>query len=144
MKKCPCGSGLDYSTCCQPLITGATKPVGLEQLARARHTAHFVGNILFLKTSHTPGDRQSIDWHDYLIETTSLEWLLYDLVSVHAGGKSGSVVAMITVRKQSFVYRYRETSTYLMVDGEWYFNESDIDDMKKICPCDKSHCLGCY
>ena len=38
---CSCGSGLDFSACCEPIITGKRKAATAEQLMRARFDERF-------------------------------------------------------------------------------------------------------
>ena len=40
MKNCACLSGLPYSECCEPYITGAKNPPTAEALMRSRYTAY--------------------------------------------------------------------------------------------------------
>ncbi len=144
MEKCPCHSGMPLQNCCQPIISGTNKQATPDQLARARYTAHVTNNFFFLQASHTAKERESIDWEDYQTEAKTLEWLCFDLIKSHSNANTASATAVVTVKQQSFVYRYQETSCYVREESGWYFSDSYIEDMKKICPCDKSHCLGCY
>ncbi len=144
MEKCPCHSGMPLQDCCQPIINGTKKQVTPDQLARARYTAHVKNNFFFLQSSHTAKEREDIDWEDYQAEATALEWLAFDLIESHSDDNIATTIATLTVRQQSFVYRYQETSCYIREESGWYFSDSHIEDMTKICPCDKSHCLGCY
>jgi len=61
---CPCGSGLDFSVCCEPIITGQRKAATAEQLMRARFTAHVANANEFLHYSYLPSSK-----HPYIEET---------------------------------------------------------------------------
>ena len=61
MNSCYCGSGIVYSDCCEPIITGVRAAETAEQLMRARYAA-FVGvqmDFIF-ETTH-PDQRQGYD-----------------------------------------------------------------------------------
>ncbi|MET0261487.1 MAG: YchJ family protein [Rariglobus sp.] len=68
---CPCGSGLDYALCCEPIITGKRPAATAEQLMRARFTAHVGNENKFLHFSYLPSSRLP-----YVEEadTTPLAW----------------------------------------------------------------------
>lgn len=55
---CSCGSGLDFSACCEPVITGKRKAATAEELMRARFTAHVANENKFLHYSYLPSSRQ--------------------------------------------------------------------------------------
>ncbi len=46
---CPCSSGLDFASCCEPYLTGAKLPPAPEALMRSRYSAFATGNITYLE-----------------------------------------------------------------------------------------------
>ena len=48
MDSCPCGSGNDYKSCCEPIIQGKKAAETAEQLMRARYTAHVKVDVDFI------------------------------------------------------------------------------------------------
>ncbi|BBD09151.1 SEC-C motif domain-containing protein [Desulfovibrio ferrophilus] len=52
-KDCPCGSGKEYTACCEPIINGTPAPTA-EALMRSRYSAYVVGNIDYIQTSLAP------------------------------------------------------------------------------------------
>ncbi len=55
---CSCGSGLDFSACCEPIITGKRPAATAEQLMRARFTGHVANANEFLHNTYLPSSRQ--------------------------------------------------------------------------------------
>ena len=54
---CPCGSGKNYSDCCEPIIKGTTKAPTAEALMRARYTSYVKHEIDFIINSCEKGDK---------------------------------------------------------------------------------------
>jgi len=81
MTDCPCGSGISFSGCCQPIINGDAKAERAEALIRARYTAHAVGAVDFIMATHHPSTRTDID------ETATARWA--NSKSITDNGTSG-------------------------------------------------------
>ncbi|MDR1126989.1 MAG: SEC-C domain-containing protein, partial [Treponema sp.] len=45
---CPCGSGKQYTDCCEPFILGVQKPLTAEALMRSRYTAYTVHAVDYI------------------------------------------------------------------------------------------------
>ena len=61
MKKCPCGSGKNYSDCCQPLIKGKTKAPTAEALMRSRYSAYVEHAIDYIIETCLKNEKDGID-----------------------------------------------------------------------------------
>jgi SEC-C motif-containing protein len=53
-RACPCGSGIAFGACCEPVHSGKRLAATAEELMRARFTAHVVGDFGFLHRTHKP------------------------------------------------------------------------------------------
>ena len=59
---CPCGSGREYSACCEPIIKGTSLAATAEELMRARYSAYEKHEIDFIvDTCEAVGDKTDID-----------------------------------------------------------------------------------
>ena len=58
---CPCQSGLNYDTCCEPLIKGTRPAPGPEALMRARYSAFAMVEMPYLLNTLHPGQRNDLD-----------------------------------------------------------------------------------
>ena len=51
--KCPCDSGLTYSACCEPIISGRKDAINAQELMQSRYTAFNLANVDYLMRSHS-------------------------------------------------------------------------------------------
>lgn len=142
--KCPCGSGLLFCNCCQPILSGRSEARSAEKLARARHTAHATDNAQFLMSIQEPATRDTVDWDKYQADLDTMKWLRFDILNCAIKEDMATITSSVTCKKQGSVYRYQEEGRYTREKGQWYFSEGEITELKKICPCDKCHCFGCF
>lgn len=54
---CPCGNGLPFAECCQPIILGTEKAQTAEQLMRSRYSAYVNKDVDYLVKSTHPSER---------------------------------------------------------------------------------------
>ena len=59
--KCPCTSGSDYASCCEPIITQQQQAKTAEQLMRSRYSAYALGKVDWIVDSQSPDGRQFVD-----------------------------------------------------------------------------------
>lgn len=121
--RCPCGSGLSYGECCEPVHLGEAPAPTAERLMRSRFSAFAVGDAAYLLRSWHPDARP-----------TSLEidadtrWLWLEIVRTERGSESDSDGVV------EFRAKYRvdapegrssgvqhEVSTFTRVDGAWVY-----------------------
>jgi len=123
-EKCPCGSGLAYTECCEPLIRGERPAPTAEQLMRSRYTAYVNKEIPYLQTSLHPDHRK-----DYNEKTTrewaeSADWLGLDIVRTEAGGaddKEGTVEFIASFSHEGKKTEHHEVASFQKMDGNWFF-----------------------
>ncbi len=71
---CPCSSGLDFASCCEPYLTGAKLPPAPEALMRSRYSAFATGNITYLEETLLPGTREDFDARGAADWAAASEW----------------------------------------------------------------------
>jgi len=118
---CVCGSGLSYSTCCQPLHAGAPA-ANAEALMRSRYSAYALGLRDYLLASWHPSTRPT-----ELELDTATRWLGLSVKQHAATGDDRAEV--------EFVARYRvgggsatrlhERSRFVREGGHWYYLDGD-------------------
>ena len=94
MNSCPCGSGNDYTACCEPIISGKKKAETAEQTMRARYSAHVKVEIDFIYNSTHPKHREGYDHKGTRKWAEESEWYGLEIVSTSQGGpeeKQGEV-----------------------------------------------------
>lgn len=135
MSDCPCGSGTPLSECCQPIINGDVKAERAESLIRARYTAHTLGSINFIMTTHHPSTRTDIDETATARWASESEWLGLEILNVD-GGEAEDNSARI-----EFMARYRDSArrrhthhergVFEKYHGQWYFRDAEVPDVNQ-------------
>ena len=128
MKDCPCGSGLRYEKCCEPLIKGDRKAKTAEQLMRARYTAHVKVELDYLQTSLHPDKRGDYDRDATEQWAKHAEWQGLEVIKTEGGGDGDNVGEVEFIAKfnwQGEDRDHHERAHFSKVDGEWYFVEGD-------------------
>ena len=129
MSQCYCGSGLEFSACCEPVLEGVSPAETAEQLMRARYSAFASQQADFLHTSLHPEHR-----HDHDVAATrrwaeNSQWLGLEIIAVEAGeadDSEGSVEFVATYKEKGLVHPYHELSNFRKVDGIWYYVDGEL------------------
>jgi len=129
MQDCPCGSGLAYSACCEPVIKGKQPAATAEALMRSRYTAYAVKEIKHLGASLRAADREQFDPASAKEWAESAEWTGLDVVSTERGGlgdEDGFVEfkARYTVNGQE--QEHHERARFTREKGHWVFVEGRV------------------
>lgn len=129
MQDCPCGSGLAYSACCEPIIKGRKPAATAEALMRSRFTAYAVKAIDHLGTSLQAADRKQFDGASAKEWAESAEWNGLEVVATERGGvddEDGIVEfkARYTVNDQEL--EHHERARFTREQGHWVFVEGRV------------------
>ncbi len=124
MSDCPCGSGVSYEDCCQPIISGTKDAPTAEALMRSRYTAFAKVEIEHLCESLHPEHRDDFDAKAAEKWARESEWLGLDVIKTVDGGeddKEGVVefTAKYTDRGQQI--DHHEVARFERAEGKWYF-----------------------
>jgi SEC-C motif-containing protein len=150
MNSCPCGSGIAYTDCCEPIIKGEIAAETAEQLMRARYSAYSKVETDFLRNSLHPDHRKDHDddqTREWAAEST---WEGLEIVNTESGGKDdtkGTVefIAHYTVKGKKNIHH--EIASFMKHDGIWYFTDGAAPPVKQFvrtepkvgrndpCPC---------
>lgn len=129
MQDCPCGSGLAYEACCEPIIKKQTKAETAEALMRSRFTAYAVQAIDHLRDSLQASDRQAFDAESAREWAKSAEWNKLEVLATEAGGVDDDhgiveFKAHYTVDEQAL--EHHERAQFTREKGEWVFVEGRV------------------
>lgn len=137
---CPCDSGLEYSACCEPFITGNQPAPTPGQLMRSRYTAYVKRDVDYLIATWHP-DCRAEEWRSSITGSFgNTEWLGLTLVEESAGNSEDEgFVEFIAHFTDNGTRRgaMHERSRFLRLQQRWYY----IDGTKPqpgrnaICPC---------
>ena len=148
METCPCGSGVDYAACCQPIIRGKQPAKTAEQLMRARYSAHAKVEIDFLYDSTHPDHREGYDHKGTRKWAEKSAWHGLEILGTTGGGakdKTGEVEFIARFRDKEGVRRHHEIGHFEKKRGRWLFTEGEMVKPKPLsvskvgrndpCPC---------
>ena len=113
---CPCGSGSEYSKCCEPLHHGESTAHSPEQLMRSRYCA-FVKQLAnyLLKTWHSSMRPMKLDLSD------SPDWLKLQVMSSEQTGDKGKVRFRAFYKEGADVGFMEEHSDFVREQGRWFY-----------------------
>jgi len=126
MNSCPCGSGIDYAACCEPIITGKKPAETAEQLMRARYTAHVKVEIDFLFDSTHPKHREGYDHAGTQVWAENSEWHGLEILETSQGGpkdEQGEVVFVARFRDKEGLRNHHERGQFKRKGRRWLFTE---------------------
>ncbi|MBS0847189.1 YchJ family protein [Citrobacter sp. JGM124] len=139
MQLCPCGSGLEYSSCCQSYLDARQYPEHAEQLMRSRYTAFVLARADYLVASWHPTRRYPELESEISASFGTPDWLGLTVFEKASGSDQNEAYV-------SFVARFKESgkeiaiierSRFLKENDQWYY----VDGVRPAfgrndaCPC---------
>lgn len=124
MDACPCGSGLAFSDCCEPVIKGVKPALTAEQLMRSRYSAYVMEHIEYLRVSLHPDYRDDFDEKNTRQWAQSSQWHGMEIVETKDGGSDdaeGQVEFIVSFTQDGTSMKHHELGNFSKVDGVWYF-----------------------
>lgn len=150
MQLCPCGSGKNFSECCQPIINGTLPAATPEQLMRARYSAYVTAAVDFLYNSTHPDHRADYDHKGTEEWAKNAHWLGLEIRDTQGGGEqdtTGTVEFVAHYVEKGIERHHHEEGSFLRDTGVWTFTEGKMVTNKPIvrtapkvgrndpCPC---------
>jgi len=125
-KGCPCGSEIDLSKCCLPVIQGKRKAETAEELLRARYTAFTQGAVDFILDSHHSKTRHEVKREEIADWSTNSDWLGMKVVQKEAGTATdleGKIVfgAQYRTKGEEKINEHWEQAIFEKENGAWRF-----------------------
>ena len=122
--KCPCSSGKDFASCCEPILTRKQKAKTAEQLMRSRYTAYATGNVDWIVDSQSPDGRAFVDRKATEEWSTRATWHRMEVLETKDGGEGDEegfvdFKAHYTIGDEDIVHH--EIASFRKEDGEWFF-----------------------
>ena len=120
---CPCGSGLPYTDCCGPLLSGAARASGPEALMRSRYTAYTLQDMPYLARTLHPSQRSDYD------EAGAEEWDGLEIIEVNpdpATPNRGTVEFRARYRSADNRLEHHELAEFRKTGDDWYFYDGKL------------------
>lgn len=121
---CPCDSGLDYSSCCEPFINGALQEPTAEALMRSRYTAYTQQNNDYLLQSWHPDTRPT----DNPGDDDNTVWTGLKILRTEAGTENdsqGIVEFIASCEVKGVASQLHEISHFSRADNQWLYIEGE-------------------
>jgi SEC-C motif-containing protein len=129
MSACYCGTGKQFSECCEPFLKGTAKPATAELLMRARYSAFASGNIDFVKTSIHPSKLGEFDEKATREWSIGSKWLGFEIAGILGGGENdteGTVEFIAAYSVKTTAMKHHEKAEFKKENGQWYFYDGTI------------------
>lgn len=137
---CPCGSQIDFTLCCEPVLANHQRAVTAEALMRSRYTGFVkedTSHLLrtwFEKTrpSTLNFDNHPVKWISLTINKTN---------NGQPGDSKGTVDFTSTYIENGQLCSLNEISDFVKIEGLWYYVNGICEVTKKTiernrpCPC---------
>ena len=128
MNDCPCGSGLDYANCCEPIIKGTKQAETAEQLMRSRYSAYSKAEIDHIINSTAIDQRKNIDKKSTKKWAERSIWNGLEIIKKEKGGPDdvkGKVEFIAYYTEKNIRKKYHELSTFRKARGKWFFIDGE-------------------
>lgn len=126
---CPCGTGKNFESCCEPFLNGDKNPETAEQLMRSRYTAYDQKNIKYIQSTLAAESRADFDLEETKKWAAHSKWKGLKVISTKKGGVEdtrGTVEFIATFEKDGEVIDHHEISQFKKdKTGKWYFVDGD-------------------
>jgi SEC-C motif-containing protein len=119
---CPCGTGIEFESCCGPFISGAQLPPTAERLMRSRYTAYVRADLPYIqKTMAT----------EVLKSAQQVKWQGLRILSTDHGTAEddrGVVEFIATYEHDGEAIEHHETSQFRKdKSGQWLFVSGEVE-----------------
>jgi len=134
---CPCGSGLEYSLCCQPYLRADRYAPTPSQLMRSRYTAYVMQEADYLVTSWYPQTRSPTLKSDISGSFATTHWLGLTVYETADGRdeNEGFVAFVARFEEQGVESAIIERSRFLKENGQWYYADGMRPQFGRNDPC---------
>jgi SEC-C motif-containing protein len=150
MKACHCGSGKDYSECCELFIKGKSNPKTAQELMRARYCAFVEQEIDFIMDTVYPDQPNAMTREAVERWAANTEWKGLEIISTENGGVDDSK-GMVEFKAYSTVENttqaHHEKAHFIKKGKKWFFEDGEAVSPEQIkreapktgrndpCPC---------
>src|SRR5262245_35237778 len=123
---CPCGSGILFSECCEPIIKGTRESETAEELMRARYSAFVTHAIDFIVASTHSRTRKEIDLSFIREWSETSTWRGLEILETKEVNDNKAYVSFEAQFTQGGEdHRHRERSLFERENGQWRFVTGD-------------------
>ena len=137
---CPCGSQLEHSVCCQPILADHKLALTAEMLMRSRYTAFVQENTGHLLKTWVEKKRPTLlNFDDHPVIWIGL--IINKTIEGQAADSAGKVDFTSIYIENGQLCTLNETSDFSKINGLWFYVDGACEVTKKKiernrpCPC---------
>ena len=130
MEKCPCNSLMNYSECCEPLLTDSENKKATTPLAlmRSRYSAYALGFIDYIINSHHPEKRGEIDPHSAEEWSRTSRWHGLNIINTTDTDENNGSVEFVAhyqdiKGKEHF---HHELAHFTKLNDTWFYSDGEL------------------
>jgi len=150
MEICPCGSDLEYASCCEPLIKGEKTADTAEALIRSRYSAYVKKETNYIFETTHPDQRQDDSRKTIESWAKNTQWHKLEVIECSEGGtqdSEGTVEFIADYTEKGKKRQHHELALFKKHEGKWYFFDGQAPQIKQFvrpapkvgrndsCPC---------
>jgi|SRR6267142_2939204 len=125
-QSCPCGSGIQFADCCEPVIKGERESETAAELMRARYSAFATGAIRFIVETTHSRRRKEVNVPDITEWSQTSTWHGLEIIEMKTVGDNQAYVSFDAhFTQQGKDRHHREKSLFEREDGKWRFVTGD-------------------
>lgn len=122
---CPCGSGVDFKDCCEPLLDGAPAP-SPERLMRSRFVAYAQKKVDYIVATTDPQRRGEVSREAVEAWMNEAEFTRLEVLSQTDEGNKGTVEFRAHHLSGGAEQIHHEVSRFRKQAGVWYFRTGKV------------------
>ncbi len=123
---CPCGSNIDFDSCCEPIIIGEKNALTAEQLMRSRYSAYTFANVDYLMKSHHTKTRNIKDKKHIKRWAQSVKWIKLIIINKELGQENdltGMVEFKAVYIEDGQINQIHEESLFEKENNKWTYKQ---------------------
>lgn len=123
---CYCGSGIEFSKCCEPFLNGSDTAPTAEKLMRSRYSAFCTKQLDYIEETLDPQAQ------DLFNEAANKEWADraqftgLKIISSSESGNKSVIEFIATYTMDGKEYSHHEISKFRKQGGVWYFRDGKV------------------
>lgn len=124
---CPCGSGVEFALCCEPIIQGQKKAQTPEILMRSRYSAYTLAQTEYIATSMRGRALQGFQKSSAKIWAQNVTWLKLEVIKSYLSSDTQGFVefSAVFLSKNNKIEEIHELSEFNFIDGQWYYTDGN-------------------
>jgi len=135
MEQCPCGTGLAYTDCCEPIIKGQRPAETAEALMRARYSAYVKVETDFIFESTHAKHRDGYDHIGTKEWAENAEWQGLEIIAATDGGSAdttGEVEFIARFSEKGEPRVHHELGLFKKENETWFFTDGKAVTKKPV------------